>query len=190
MEPSELLHFLVGVLERLQLQYFVTGSTVTIFYGEPRFTNDIDVVVALPESIVTTFCRQFPEEDFYVDEHAVRDAIRHRSQFNIIHPRSGLKIDVMIPQTNDFNRSRFERVRRVSAGGDWDALFASPEDAIIKKMEEYIANGLQLGWLIDPDNQTVYIYRPGAAPEMLKDPATLSGDPVLPGFVFSTAAIW
>ena len=57
MEPSELLHFLAGVLDRLQLPYFVTGSTVTIFYGEPRFTN----------------CRQFPVEEFYVDEEAVRD---------------------------------------------------------------------------------------------------------------------
>ena len=141
MEPSELLHFLAGVLERLQLQYFVTGSTVTIFYGEPRFTNDIDVVVALPESMVTTFCRQFPEEDFYVDEEAARDAIRRRSQFNIIHPRSGLKIDVMIPEANDFNQSRFNRARRVRAGGDWDASFASPEDAIIKKMEYFREGG-------------------------------------------------
>ena len=40
MEQSELLHFVVSVLERLGLRYFVTGSTVTIFYGEPRFTND------------------------------------------------------------------------------------------------------------------------------------------------------
>ena len=141
MEPSELLHFLAGVLERLQLPYFVTGSTVTIFYGEPRFTNDIDVVVALPENMVTTFCLQFPAEDFYVDEESARDAIRHRSQFNIIHPRSGLKIDVMIPQASDFNRSRFSRARRVRAGGDWDAAFASPEDAIIKKMEYFREGG-------------------------------------------------
>jgi len=141
MEPSELLRFLAGILERLQLPYFITGSTVTIFYGEPRFTNDIDVVVALPESMVASFCGQFPEEDFYVDEQAVRDAIRHSSQFNIIHPRSGLKIDVMIPQTSEFNRSRFNRARRVRAGGDWDASFASPEDAIIKKMEYFREGG-------------------------------------------------
>jgi len=44
MEQSELLRFVVSVLERLSLPYFVTGSTVTIFYGEPRFTNDIDIV--------------------------------------------------------------------------------------------------------------------------------------------------
>ena len=48
MEPSDLLHFIVSVLERLAIRYFVTGSTVTIFYGEPRFTNDIDMVVDLP----------------------------------------------------------------------------------------------------------------------------------------------
>ena len=50
MEQSELLRFVVSVRERLNLPYFVTGSTVTIFYGEPRFTNDIDIdiVVDLP----------------------------------------------------------------------------------------------------------------------------------------------
>ena len=140
MEPSELLRLLVGILERLQLRYFVTGSTVTIFYGEPRFTNDIDVVVALPESLATLFCQQFPEAEFYIDEGAVRDAIRHRSQFNIIHPPSGFKIDVIIPEASEFNRSRFNRARRVRAGDDWEASFASPEDAIIKKME-YFRNG-------------------------------------------------
>ena len=141
MEPSELLHFLADVLERLHLPYFITGSTVTIFYGEPRFTNDIDVVVDLPESMAGAFCEQFPEADFYVAEEAVRDAIRRRSQFNIIHPASGLKIDVMIPRMNEFNRSRFSRARKVHAGGDWDASFATPEDAIIKRLEFFREGG-------------------------------------------------
>lgn len=66
MEQSELLRFVVSVLERLGLKYFVTGSTVTIFYGEPRFTNDIDIVVDLPPDVVPEFCRQFPAGDFYV----------------------------------------------------------------------------------------------------------------------------
>ena len=47
MEPFELLRYTVRVIENLGLRYFVTGSTATIFYGEPRFTNDIDVVVDL-----------------------------------------------------------------------------------------------------------------------------------------------
>ena len=54
-----------------------------------------------------------------------------------------------------------------------------------RKMECYIANGAQLGWLIIPRLRQVHIYRPGAPVEMLEDPETVSGDPVLPGFVFA-----
>ena len=53
-----------------------------------------------------------------------------------------------------------------------------------RKMERYIANGAQLGWLIDPYRRRVYVYRPDAAVEALEDPETISGDPVMPGFVF------
>ena len=53
-----------------------------------------------------------------------------------------------------------------------------------RKMELYIANGALLGWLIDPYRQQVHIYRPGAEPEVLDNPETISGEPVLPGFVF------
>ena len=54
-----------------------------------------------------------------------------------------------------------------------------------RKMERYIANGAELGWLIIPRLRQVHIYRPGAPVEMLEDPETISGDPVLPGFVFA-----
>jgi hypothetical protein len=137
MEQSELLEFLVLALERLRLQYLITGSTVTIFFGEPRFTNDIDVVVQLSSNTVREFCNQFPPDDFYVSEDAAIDAIAHCSQFNIIHPASGLKIDVIIPAMTEFDRARFERARRVQAGADWSASFATPEDAILKKMEYF-----------------------------------------------------
>ena len=53
-----------------------------------------------------------------------------------------------------------------------------------RKMERYIANGARLGWLIDPYRRRVYVYRPGVDVEALEDPETVSGDPVLPGFVF------
>ena len=52
------------------------------------------------------------------------------------------------------------------------------------KMAEYIAHGARLGWLIDPFNRRVAIYRPGQEPEILEDPETLSGDDVMPGFEF------
>ncbi|HZH90425.1 MAG TPA: Uma2 family endonuclease [Pyrinomonadaceae bacterium] len=59
-----------------------------------------------------------------------------------------------------------------------------------QKMEEYVANGARLGWLIDPQERRVYAYRPGAAVEQLDDPRTVSGDPVLRGLVLELQEIW
>jgi Uma2 family endonuclease len=58
------------------------------------------------------------------------------------------------------------------------------------KMEEYIANGVRLGWMIDPFNKKVYTYRAGQPVECVDDPADLPGDPILPGFVLNIATIW
>lgn len=55
---------------------------------------------------------------------------------------------------------------------------------IQRKMVDYIANGALLGWLIDPYQRRVHIYRPSMDPEVLEDPETVSGEPELPGFVF------
>ncbi|OGG46940.1 MAG: hypothetical protein A3F84_21005 [Candidatus Handelsmanbacteria bacterium RIFCSPLOWO2_12_FULL_64_10] len=58
------------------------------------------------------------------------------------------------------------------------------------KMSEYLENGARLGWLIDPVDRRVYLYHPGQPLECLESPAMLSGDPVLPGFVFDVREIW
>jgi len=58
------------------------------------------------------------------------------------------------------------------------------------KMQEYIGNGALLGWLIDRKKRQVYIYRPGVAVECLDNPATISGESVLPGFVLDLSKIW
>ncbi|MBW4612376.1 MAG: Uma2 family endonuclease [Desmonostoc vinosum HA7617-LM4] len=58
-----------------------------------------------------------------------------------------------------------------------------------QKMQEYIDNGVHLGWLIDPQNQQVEIYRPGQDVEVLQSPTSLSGEDVLPGFVLDLAQI-
>ena len=62
--------------------------------------------------------------------------------------------------------------------------------AVQQKMEEYLVSGAQLGWLIDPRSKRVYVYRPGRPVECLEKPATVSGDPVLPGFVFDVSELW
>ncbi len=69
----------------------------------------------------------------------------------------------------------------------------SPSDSMSltqEKMQEYLANGTQLGWLIDPAQHRVYVYRPGAAVEHLDSPSQLRGDPVLAGFVLDLAPVW
>jgi Uma2 family endonuclease len=59
------------------------------------------------------------------------------------------------------------------------------------KMEEYMKEpGIQLGWLIDRKHRKVYIYRPGMPEECLENPATVSGESVLPGFVLNMSKIW
>jgi Uma2 family endonuclease len=59
-----------------------------------------------------------------------------------------------------------------------------------EKMEEYRANGVRLGWLLDPQKRQVEIYRPGRDVEILEDPKTLSGEDVLPGFVLDLQSIF
>ncbi|HEY9867061.1 MAG TPA: Uma2 family endonuclease, partial [Candidatus Obscuribacterales bacterium] len=59
-----------------------------------------------------------------------------------------------------------------------------------EKMQEYLENGIQLGWLIDPQNQRVEIYRFGKEVEILQSPVNLSGEDVLPGFVLDLQEIW
>ena len=58
------------------------------------------------------------------------------------------------------------------------------------KMTEYISNGARLGWLIDPFNRSVHIYRPHTPVQFLEEPAMLSGDPELPGFVLNLQPIF
>jgi len=58
------------------------------------------------------------------------------------------------------------------------------------KMDEWIANGARLGWLLDPEPRHVYVYRSGESIEHLDDPPTLSGDPLMPGFVLDLREVW
>ncbi len=141
MELSDFLEKVVKVFEAQRIPYLVTGSVASIAYGEPRLTNDIDVVAGMNEGHVPGFVAAFPPSEFYIDETAVREAIHRHGQFNIIHPASGLKVDVIIRQDTPFDESRFSRARRISPAESYDASFAAPEDVIIKKMEYYKQGG-------------------------------------------------
>ncbi len=141
MQLDDLLGLVVRALEDLGIEYFVTGSMATILYGEPRFTNDIDVVVQLGAHRIGALLRAFPRGDFYADEEQMRSAIERKGQFNIIHPASGLKVDLMIPAMDDFDESRFARARRVHPAADLEANFSAPEDIILKKLQFFDDGG-------------------------------------------------
>jgi hypothetical protein len=113
----------------------------TIAYGEPRFTNDIDVVVDLPAEKVAALCAAFPEDQFYLSAAAVTEAVRRRHQFNILHPTSGLKVDVIVAGDSEFDRSRLQRGLRLPVLPDRTVSFASPEDVILKKLVYYREGG-------------------------------------------------
>ena len=69
----------------------------------------------------------------------------------------------------------------------------SPSDRLAdlqEKMQEYTVNGAQLGWLIDPIEKRVYVYRPNQPVEVLNDPISVSGDPLLTGFVLFVRELW
>lgn len=68
----------------------------------------------------------------------------------------------------------------------------SPSDrlsVVREKMVEYIENGARLGWLIDPQQRRVYVYRPGELVRQLRDPRKVSGEPALPGFVLDLGEV-
>jgi Uma2 family endonuclease len=76
---------------------------------------------------------------------------------------------------------------------DFVVELMSPSDRLSKakaKMEEWIANDVQLGWLLDPDHRTVYIYRPAGESEQLVNPERLVGEGPVAGFILELANIW
>jgi Uma2 family endonuclease len=86
-----------------------------------------------------------------------------------------------------------QRKKFVPLAPDFVIELRSETDRLSKlqeKMDEYRANGVRLGWLLDPQKRRVEIYRSGQDVEILEDPKTLSGEDVLPGFVLDLRSIW
>ncbi|HXG92399.1 MAG TPA: Uma2 family endonuclease [Blastocatellia bacterium] len=103
------------------------------------------------------------------------------------------------PDASWIKRERLEALSEEEKQGfapicpDFVVELPSPSDhlsTLQKKMDEYIENGARLGWLLDPIDRRVHIYRPGHEPEILDDPETISGEPVLTGFVLNLREMW
>jgi hypothetical protein len=91
MQPHELMQIVADFFESHGIDYRVVGSMASMAYGEPRFTNDVDIVADLPLDKVTELCGAFPAPDYYVSEQAARDAVPRR--FQVQHLASGLGLE-------------------------------------------------------------------------------------------------
>ncbi len=143
MEQIELIRRAVRTLDTFAIPYALVGSWGSGIYGEPRFTRDIDIVLDLNLALVPQFCAAFPTSEFYLSEAAVRDAVRTRFQFNLIHPESGNKIDFILTRPESWNRRQLERRRRIElrlADEAFGVYVAAPEDVILGKLW-YFAEG-------------------------------------------------
>ena len=90
-----------------------------------------------------------------------------------------------------FSAAQIERF--IPACPDFVLELCSPTDTMADlhaKLREYLANGARLGLLLDPETRRVFVYRPDAPVEQLDDPATVAGDPVLPGFILDLREVW
>lgn len=141
MDQAELLREVIEVLERLGVPYLLVGSIASGVYGEPRLTQDIDVVVDLRPGQVPALCEAFPSPDYYVSREAALQAVHQPGQFNVIHPTSGNKIDFMVAGSGAWDRQQFVRRRRVEVLPHRQGFLAAPEDVILAKMQYYREGG-------------------------------------------------
>ena len=125
-----------AALERLGVRWLVGGSLASSFHGEPRSTNDADVVAELTEAHVDALVADLGDE-FYVSADAVRDAVRRGASFNVIHLATMFKVDVFVLRGGDeFARAEMDRRERHDVAVESnDALyFASAEDTVLQKL--------------------------------------------------------
>jgi len=141
LDQIDLLRLLVRVLDGMGVPYMVVGSLASAAYGEPRMTQDIDVVVDLAAQQVAELCQAFASDEFYLNEEAALEAVRQRGQFNIIHSTSGAKIDVMALPAGPWGRTEIARRQRMQILPDLEGYCARPEDVILGKMVYYREGG-------------------------------------------------
>ena len=132
MTEKELLIDTLRRLNRTGISYMLTGSMASNYWGIPRTTHDLDYVVQLPESAILRLIEAF-QDDFHIDEEAIRAACQPPYQFNAIDTRSPLKVDFWLLQPRPFERCMFERRIKINLFGE-TAWLCTAEDVILHKL--------------------------------------------------------
>lgn len=133
MTPTELLRYVVQVLDSSQIEYMITGSIASSLQGEPRATHDLDVVVAVRPEHAKALTQAFSPPHFYLDEDAILEAVHTGGMFNAVNIAEGDKIDFWLLTDDPFDLSRFSRRVQEEVFGI-RLMVSSPEDTILAKL--------------------------------------------------------
>ena len=119
-------------LNRLDIDYMLTGSMASNFWGVPRTTHDLDFVVRFQPHQASLMVRAF-DDQFFIQERSVQAAFEAPYQFNALDRRSGLKVDFWMLREDAFEQEMFRRRRRETLF-DEPAWIATAEDVILHKL--------------------------------------------------------
>jgi hypothetical protein len=132
--PQHLLQAIVERLDSIGIAYMVVGSFASTAHGEPRSTQDLDLVIdPAPEQLDRLIASLDPDR-YYVDADVARDALRRRSMFNVIEITTAWKVDLVIRKDRAFSIEEMKR-RQVTSLLGIEVSTATAEDTIIAKLE-------------------------------------------------------
>jgi hypothetical protein len=140
MSQEKLLAQVAAILDEAEIPYVVTGSVVTALYGEPRFTQDADIVVVGSPGLGAKLSAAFPSPRYYAPAEDIDTSLKQGAIANIIDSDTGAKVDLHPKAADAFSESFFARRSRVAVAGV-DMWFPSPEDAILSKLQWARATG-------------------------------------------------
>jgi hypothetical protein len=139
-DPIALASSVARILDSLGIGHTIGGSIASAFAGEPRSTVDIDIVAALDASHVPALVAAL-SGDFYVDDEALRRAVRDRTSTNLIHHATQLKVDIFVAGGTPLDEQQLARRQEVSIGPGLTLHVHPPEDILLQKLRWYRKGG-------------------------------------------------
>ncbi len=140
LNETEIVAMVAQRLDESKIPYYIGGGLASINYGEPRLTNDADIVIRILPILIPKFVEAF-ENDFVVSADAVQDALTRRYAFNIIHIETAFKIDFYpVTDEDEMELAAFARRQRVNIGAG-EIWMASAEDVILAKLRWFRKGG-------------------------------------------------
>ncbi len=133
MNHTDALTQFIGDLNSLGVPYMITGAYAVSYFGMPRATHDLDIVVEIKSIDIDKICRKLAKV-YIVDKDMVENAVQDRTRFSIIHDKSDLNIDLWILKETPGEIKKFARRKKVSLFGAPTYIIAA-EDMILTKLE-------------------------------------------------------